>query len=149
MPDSVLPNLVPSAFVDERRGQGVDARAVGPTDQLDAGGDVAPLVAAAGLQDAAVAAVQLEVVERLQQHVAELGVADAGLEPAADDVAGQHPVDREVLADVAEEVERAERLGPVEVVDDRGRVVAVEVDEAGDLVADAARPTPPPSPWCS
>ena len=63
-----------------------------------------------------------------------------GLQPAADDVTGQHPVDREVLADVAEEVEGAERLGPVEVVDHRRGAVAVEVDEPGDLVADALDP---------
>ena len=76
-------------------------------DQPDAGDDVAPLVGAADLQRAAVPLVQLHVVVGLQQHVAELGVGDAvTFEPAPDRVAVEHHVHREVLADVAEELDR-------------------------------------------
>ena len=112
--------------------------ALSPVDaayELGAAGDVAPLVGAAELQRHPVLAEQAEVVHRLEQDVGELGVADAGLEAALHGVAGQHPVDREVLADVAQEVDGRQRGGPVVVVD-RGRgVVALEGDEARDLLA--------------
>ena len=61
----------------QRGGERVHLAAVGAPDQLDAAGDVAPLVAAAELQGDAVVAVEVEEVHRLQQHVAELGVGDA------------------------------------------------------------------------
>ncbi len=118
---------------DQRGGEGMGLAAVVPADQLDAAGEVAPLVAAAELEPDAVVAVEVQVVHRLQQHVAELGVADAGLEPAAHHVAGEHPVDREVLADVAEEVDRGQARGPVVVVHHRGPVVALELEERLDL----------------
>src|SRR3954452_11622054 len=103
------------------------------SDQVEAGDDVAPLIAAAGLQAAAVATVELEVVERLQQHVAELRVGDAAaLEAGADGLSSQHHVDREVLADVAQEVESRHLLGPLDVVrEDRG--ATLEIDEALEL----------------
>ena len=58
------------------------------------------------------------------------------------DVAGQHPVDREVLADVAQEVDRRQRRGPVVVVDHRRGVVALEGQERLDLAAHPLAPTP-------
>jgi hypothetical protein len=76
------------------------------------GGDVAPLIAAADLQLAAKMVVQVDEVVRLQQHVAELGVAHAAVgpfEPRADGILGQHHVDREVLAHVAKKIQVAER----------------------------------------
>ena len=109
--------------------------AVGAPDQLDAAGEVAPLVGAAELQRDAVVAVEVEEVHRLEQHVAELGVADPRLEAALHDVARQHPVDREVLADVAQEVDRRQARGPVVVVDHRRGVVALEGQERLDLAA--------------
>ena len=115
--------------------------AVVPADQLDATGEVAPLVAAAELEADAVVAVEVQVVHRLQQHVAELRVADAGLEPAAHHVTGEHPVDREVLADVAEEVDRGQARGPVVVVHHRGPVVALELEERLDLAMHLLDPT--------
>ena len=125
---------------DERRGEGVRLAAVGTADQLGAAGDVAPLVGAAELQRHAVLAVEVQEVHRLQEHVAELGVADALLEPTADHVSGEHPVDREVLAHVAEEVDDRHVLGPVVVVDQRGGVRALEGDERRDLAAYALGP---------
>ncbi len=79
-------------------------------------------------------------VERLQQHVRELGVADAGLavEPRAYRVLRHHVIHGEVLADVAQELEIADAARPVRVVDDRGRVApGREVEEALELLADA------------
>ena len=84
---------------------------------------------------------QLQVVHRLQQHVGELGVGDPVLEPVAHHVARQHPVDREVLADVAQEGQHRHRPGPVEVVDQPGRVVPLQVDEPRHLGADPLDPT--------
>jgi hypothetical protein len=81
--------------------------------------------------------VQVEVVPGLEQHVAELGVADAVLagEPGPDRLAGHHLVDRDVLAHVPEEVEHAEVGRPVPVVD-QDRPAVVEVDDPGDLGLD-------------
>ena len=75
------------------------------------GGDVAPLVGAAHLQlDVLVLAEPPEVVG-LEQHVAELGVGDPvlALHAVPDRLLGHHLVDGHVLADVAEEVEHADR----------------------------------------
>jgi hypothetical protein len=78
----------------------------------------------------------------LQQLVAELGVADpARLQPGLHRLAVQHPVDREVLADVAEEIEHVHRRGPVQVAhDERARFACVEVEEPGHLAADPLHP---------
>ena len=51
----------------------------------------------------------MQEVGRLQQHVAELGEREPRLEPHLDGVLGEHVRHREVLADVAQEVEQAER----------------------------------------
>ena len=80
--------------------------------EVDAGGDVAPLVAAADLQFAVVVAAQHVEVERLQQHVAELGVADADFavfHAGADAFLGDHLVDGKMFSDVAQEIEIAKR----------------------------------------
>ena len=101
------------------------------------------MVAAADLQFAAVLVVQMDEIVGLQQHVAELGVADAGVgafQAAFYRVLGQHHVDREVLADVAQEIEIAEPAHPVEVVDQQracGRPFEIEKQphlfDAGDV----------------
>ena len=88
------------------------------------------------LHAAAVAPVQLVEVVRLQQHVRELGVRDPGLarfEALLDRVALDHLVDREVLADVAQEVEQPHAAQPVQVVDDLRRRPLVGGEEALDL----------------
>src|SRR5262249_46468843 len=112
-------------------------------DQVHAGNQVAPLVAAADLQRAAVPAVQLEEVVRLQDLVAELGVADpAGLEPGPYRLPGEHLAQREVLADVAQKRQRGELLCPLQIADhERGRVTRLEVQEAADLIPDVADPS--------
>ena len=79
-PDGValaLAELGAVAVGDQRRADRVDRRPLGAVDEVGAAGEVAPLVAAAGLQHAAVLPVELEEVEALQDLVAELGVADA------------------------------------------------------------------------
>ena len=127
---------------DQRGGQCVHGLLLDPADEVDAGGEVAPLVGAAGLQGAAVATVELEVVIALHDLVRELREGDPGLavETSGNGFLGQHPVDREVLSDVAEEVDRRELRGPVEVVDDLGGMGAVEVEELLDLDPDLRQP---------
>ena len=55
-------------------------------------------------------------------------------------VAAEHPVDREVLADVAQEVDGRQAGGPVVVVDHGGGVRALEAHERLDLAAYALAP---------
>ena len=99
----------------------MDRHAVSAADEVDARKDVAPLVGAADLQLATVVLVQPPVVVGLQQHVRELGVRDAvlALDPGADRLAGEHLVDGDVLADVAEEGQQRDVTGPLVVVDER------------------------------
>ena len=142
MPVSVLPNLVPSALVMSGVASAWTRRALRLAHQFGAGGEVAPLVGAARLQRAAVAAEQLEVVHALQHLVAELGVRDAlvGVEAARDGVLGDHGAEPEVLAHVAQQLDRGHVLGPVEVVDHARGVVALEGHVRLDLRADALHP---------
>lgn len=123
---------------DQREGQAEAGHAELPADQVGAGGDVAPLVGAADLQLAALLAPQPVEVVGLQQHVAELGVRQPGfaLEPRAHAVLRDHHVDREVLADLAQEVEVVERHGPVGVVHQFCRIRAVEVQQLRELGLD-------------
>ena len=116
--------------------------ALDPMDEVGAGDEVAPLVAAARLEGAPVLAVELEVVQPLEQLVAELGVRDALVagEPRGDGVLLEHLVDPEVLADVAQEVQRRHPRGPVQVVhEDRG-VLAGGVEERAYLLLDPRHP---------
>ena len=124
-------------------------RPVGAPDQLDAGGDVAPLVAAAELERAAVGPVQLEVVHAPAARRRRTRCRRCPSPAAAAPRRGQHPVDREVLADVAQEVEHRHGPGPVEVVDDPGGIVTVRSRETSRPAAEYVPPRRPPSPWCS
>ena len=113
MPASVFPNFAPDAVFISGHTSPCAFAAAQLADQIDAGGDVAPLIAAAHLQTAAVAIEQLQEVVGLQQQVAELGERDAflALEPPVHRLLLQHVVDGEVLAGVAQE-RRADRSCP-------------------------------------
>ena len=100
----------PSAFGQQRPGEAVARlRPSGAADEVDAGGDVAPLVRAAHLELDVVVLVQPPEVVGLQEHVAELGVGDAvvALHPGPHRLLGHHLVDGDVLADVPQELEHA------------------------------------------
>ncbi len=118
----------------------MDARPCAAADEVDPGGDVAPLVRPPELEGAAVAAVQLVEVVGLKQLVGELGEGDARVEAGLDDLPGEHLRDREVLADVAQELHDAHLAGPVEVVDGHCGVLAVVGHEGGELGADLVDP---------
>jgi hypothetical protein len=111
--------------------------------QVNAGGDVAPLVAAADLQLAAEIAAEHVKIKRLEQHVAELGVADARLavlHAGADAFLGHHLVDGKILADVAQKIEVAQVRRPSRRCPRAGRdcpaFSAVEIQQARELRAD-------------
>ena len=105
-------------------------------DQLEAGRDVAPLVGAAHLQLDAEAPVQVPEVGRLQQHVAELGERQPAAQPRLDGVLREHVRDREVLPDVAQELQHRQLAEPVEVVDHDGGIRPLEREEALQLRPD-------------
>ncbi len=76
-----------------------------------------------------------EVVEviALDELVAELGEAHPVLKPVFHAILRQHVVDRDVLADVADEVEKAHVLEPVVVVHHACCLRTFEVEEALEL----------------
>lgn len=127
-------------FGDERECQAPCAAVEFFANEVHACGDVAPLVAAADLEFAAVDAGEVVEVVGLEEHVAEFRVADANLavfHACADGFFGDHLIDGEVLADVAEEVEEADGAEPVGVVDEASGVGGgVEVEEACELGSD-------------
>ncbi len=111
----VLPSLVPSAAFSSGHENACTCTCRLRRMRSTPDDDVAPLIGPADLDQATEVVVEPEVVVRLEQHVAELGERDAvlALEPDLHALAGQHLVDRHVLADVAQELEQRDRLGPV------------------------------------
>ena len=67
----------------QRASDAMELYAADPPGEIDSRRDVAPLVAAAGLQFAAVMFVKVDEIVGLEQHVAELGIAQAGIGPLA------------------------------------------------------------------
>ena len=93
------------------------------------------------MHDAVLVFVEPPEVERLKQHVAELGERDAvlALEAALDRIFGHHLVDRHVFANVAQEVDHTNGTGPVVVVHHLGGVdrAAIKVEETAQNGGDA------------
>jgi hypothetical protein len=86
------------------------------------------------------AARQLHEIVGLQDHVVELdeGQLLLPVEAQADRVEGQHAVDREVPADVAQELDVVELRQPLGVVDHEGvRLTLAETEEPGEHGGDA------------
>ena len=135
-----LADLLAVAAREQRRGDAVRLAGLGVAtelvvDQIDAGDDVAVLIGARDLHRAAERAAQVQEVVCLQQHVAELGVADAllaVLQALAHRVLLDHRVHGEVLAGIAQHLDEAELLEPVGVVQQQraGRRARVEIEEA-------------------
>ena len=81
--------------------------------------------------------VETQEVVGLQQHVTELGVGDALLRPleaGPDRILGHHLIDREVLPDVAQELDGRDGAQPGAVVEEEG---VGEVEELAQLGSDA------------
>ena len=103
---------------EQGRGQRIELRRAHAAAQINAGDDIAPLVRAAHLQQAAVAAVKLHEIIGLQAHVVEFDEGEllVALKPHLHRIHGQHAVDREVAAHVAQEVDVVQRRQPLRIV---------------------------------
>ena len=135
-----LAHFRPRSGGDERRGQSVELLEPHAPAEVDAGDDVAPLVGVAHLQGDAVALVELGEVVGLQAHVVEFEESELmlALEPQLDRIHRQHPVDREMPPDLAQEVDVVEPCEPFGVVGHDGVMLAfAEADEMGEGLADA------------
>ena len=120
----------------ELKGHGKGVLVLLAADEVRAGEDVAPLVVAAHLHAAAIAAEQLQEVVALHEHVVELQERQALFHALLVALGGEHAVDGEVDADLAQEVDVVEAAQPVRVVDDQGLAVR-KVEEAAHLLLDA------------
>ena len=85
---------------------------------------------------------ELEVVERLQNLVAELGVRDTGLgvEARSDGILLEHRADTEVLTEFTKEVDRGDLGRPVEVVHHASGRRTLEVEVALNLAPQTLDP---------
>ncbi len=123
-----LAHLHPRRRGQERRGQCEQLGFEHTASELDAVDDIAPLIRAAHLQDAAVTLVQLHEIVGLQDHVVEFEERQRllALQPQLDRVEGQHPVDREMTPDVAQERNVAQLVQPIRIVGRDGAGVEIE-----------------------
>lgn len=124
---------------EEGEGEAVGGDAEFFADELGAGGDIAPLVGAADLELAVVGLAEVAKIVGLKELVTELGVADTALafHAGLDRVFGEHDVEGEKFSDVAQEIEEAERGGPIGIIHEAGGVTGgVEIQEARELAAD-------------
>lgn len=133
-----LAEFLAVALEQQREGGGVGLLAGELADEAGAGDDIAPLVLAAELQFAAIILVQDVEVVGLQEHVIEFEERQAGFQPLFDRLGGEHLVDVEVPADVAQEIQVFDVPQPVGVVDQAGAGGVAEVEEAGELALDGA-----------
>ena len=112
-----LAKLVAVRVGDQRHGKGVHLVTGGLADQLDAGGDVAPLVRAGDLEVDASMLVQVLEVQTLDEHIRKLCVGDSALHLATDEILAEHIADIDIFSVVAEEFHDVDVLDPVVVVD--------------------------------
>ena len=134
-----LAELRPARGRNQRHGQRVRGLSLDAPNQLQASGDVSPLIAAAHLERNSFAAVELQKIVCLQQHVRELSERDSAFDPRLHRILRQHVVDGEVLADIAHELHCLERTKPCGVVAHARGFGARKVEEALELLLDRAR----------
>ena len=131
---------------EKRRGEGVELLRAHAVAEIDAVDDVAPLVRAAHLQPAVAPLREFDEVVGLQDHVVEFeeGQRLLAIEPELDRIEGEHAVDGEMAADVAQELQVVDAAQPVGVVEHQrvGRAAAVsqivgeDLLERGDVLLD-------------
>ena len=114
-------------------------RAIDSANQLDAGGDVAPLVAATELQRDVVATAELEEVVGLKQHVCELGEGDTRVHAGPHRILLEHVVHGEVLPRVAQELHHRQWREPLRIVAHARGVLAREVEKPLELRPNGGR----------
>ena len=102
-----------------------------------AGNNVAPLVASANLENAAVAFIEMDEVEGLHQHVPHLQKREAALlEPIGIGFGGKHGIHVEVDAHQTHEIHVAVLFHPICVVQYHGWILALRADKALDQLPD-------------
>ena len=111
---------------EQRAGQRIELMRAHAAAEIDAVDDVAPLVRAAHLQIAAVAARELDEVVGLQDHVVEFDERQLllAVEPQLHRIHREHAVDREMAADVAQHLDVVELGQPLGVVRHHGVALA-------------------------
>src|SRR5690348_2526377 len=106
--------------------------------EIDARQEIPPLVVAARLHRTVEMVEEMQEVDRLEDHVAELGVRDAlgtVFQPRAHGLLGDHHIDGEVLADVAQVLDQRHLAEPVGVVHHHRAVLALEREKRFELAA--------------
>ena len=101
--------------------------------QIDARNDVAPLIAAAHLQSAAIGVEEYEKVVSLQEWITEFGERDSffGLQTPADGFFADEIVYGKEFSNVAQKFHHRDRAEPIEIVDDARRIrLRVEIQKA-------------------
>ena len=112
----------------QRDGEAVSiGDAFGLSEEFYAVCDVAPLVSAADLQLYIVIVIEHLEVDGLEDLVREFRERNARIQSGCDDILGQHRVDIEKLAVIAEEVQKGNLGQPVIVVDHAETVFAEEI----------------------
>ena len=138
-----LTELTAVSFGDERTGEGECLIAVHLTHQLDARGDIAPLVGTAHLHEAVLVLVEIDKIVALKELVGELGerhtLCELAVETFLHRVLRHHIIDGDEFADVTGEIQEGVVLHPVVVVHELRGIgfVAVEIQEVLQLLADA------------
>ena len=131
---------------DERGGQAEHLRPVDPPGQFNAVDDIAPLIRSAHLQPAGVAARQFKEIIGLEDHIVEFeeGQRLFPVQPQLHRIKGEHPVDRKVLANIAQERNIFQRIKPIGIVDHhrvrgaiaKGQKAFKHCPDAGDIGVD-------------
>src|SRR4029079_5949484 len=103
---------------DQRRGQGEQLHVLHAAAKINTVDDIAPLVRTAHLQDAVVTFVQLNEIVCLQDHVVEFKKRQflLAIETQLDGIEREHPIDRKMPANVAQEINVVELVQPVGVI---------------------------------
>ena len=133
-----LAHLGPGRRRNERRGQPEQFALLDAPAQFDTVDDVAPLVGAAELKRAIVAPRQFDEIVGLEDHVVEFQEGERlfPVQPQFHAVEGQHPVDREMAAVLAQEIDIGEAVEPVGIVRHHG--IGRSVAEGEELLEHAA-----------
>ena len=137
-----LSELLAGTVTHQRDRDAVDFLATQLAHEIDPSRNVTPLVRAANLETAARRIVEMQEVIGLQQGIAELRKAHPRLagQACAHALAAQHGAHTEMLAHIAQKIQKTELAQPVVVIDDHGRCRGmVEIKKTRQVLADALR----------
>ena len=119
-PDGALlgfAHLFAFAVLQQFHGQTEYFFSVAAAVQFDAADDVAPLIVAAQLHDAAILTVEHEEIVTLHQHIVQLEERETPLQALLIAFRGQHPIHGEMYSDFAQKVNVIQIAQPIGIVD--------------------------------